>query len=565
MKILILSSAFNGLSQRVQRELLQLGHELRLHIDLDPAQLRQELQAFNPALVVCPFLTQRIPEDIWRNWLCLVVHPGIEGDRGPSSLDWAIQNKDECWGVTLLQADKEMDAGNIWGTAEFPLRGASKLSIYKREVSTAAVALIKNLLNDFQNPHFHARPLDYNRNAVRGRLRPFMKQARREINWCRDSTATVLQKIRAADTSPGVMDSICGVEVYLYGGVQEPSLRGPAGDIIATTDDAICRATKDGAVWIRQLKCMSSDQLPPIKLPATTVLKNISSKKQWQKISHLSSHAPIADMWVERRDAAAFVYFNCYNGAFSTHQCQKLLQMLQAVKRSDAKFIVLMGGNDFWSNGIQLNCIEAAEDSAEESWQNIHAIDDVVLEIIDSPQHMTIAALRNNSGAGGSIMALACDEVIIRAGTVHNPHYQSMGLYGSEYWTYLLPKKVGSSQAEALTRDCEPLLASEAMQLGFADALLAEDWQTYHQQLFAHLARLGQHWHMEGFLRAKAKQRQTDEALKPLAQYREEELQKMRAIFFNPASDYHLLRHNFVNKIKTSKISTAAPELRTAI
>jgi putative two-component system hydrogenase maturation factor HypX/HoxX len=29
-----------------------------------------------------------------------------------------------------------------------------------------------------------------------------------------------------------------------------------------------------------------------------------------------------------------------------------------------------------------------------------------------------------------------------RAGAVLNPHYRLMGLHGSEYWTYTLPRRV---------------------------------------------------------------------------------------------------------------------------
>src|SRR5690606_33284723 len=162
----------------------------------------------------------------------------------------------------------------------------------------------------------------------------------------------------------------------------------------------------------------------------------------------------------------AYVHFNFYNGAANTEQCMELRDRLVALKASDVKYIVYMGGEDFWSNGIHLNCIEAAEDPAKESWRNINAINNVVKEIIDSPKQMTIAALRNNAGAGGAIMALACDEVIIRDGVVLNPHYKSMGLYGSEYWTYLLPRRIGGKVAEKIMNECQPMLAAEAMELG---------------------------------------------------------------------------------------------------
>jgi putative two-component system hydrogenase maturation factor HypX/HoxX len=36
----------------------------------------------------------------------------------------------------------------------------------------------------------------------------------------------------------------------------------------------------------------------------------------------------------------------------------------------------------------------------------------------------------------------------VRDGVMLNPHYKNMGnLYGSEYWTYLLPRRVGDQGA----------------------------------------------------------------------------------------------------------------------
>jgi putative two-component system protein, hydrogenase maturation factor HypX/HoxX len=40
-------------------------------------------------------------------------------------------------------------------------------------------------------------------------------------------------------------------------------------------------------------------------------------------------------------------------------------------------------------------------------------------------------------------MALAADYVFSRDSSVLNMHYKNMGVYGSEFWTYSLPKRVG--------------------------------------------------------------------------------------------------------------------------
>ena len=66
--------------------------------------------------------------------------------------------------------------------------------------------------------------------------------------------------------------------------------------------------------------------------------------------------------------------------------------------------------------------------------------------------HFVIAGLRGNAGAGGAMLALAADHVYARSGVVLNPHYRSMGdLYGSEYWTYTLPRRVRQRRALELT------------------------------------------------------------------------------------------------------------------
>ena len=49
-----------------------------------------------PQLIVCPMLKTIIPESIWARHRCLIVHPGPKGDRGPSSLDWAIELGSTC-------------------------------------------------------------------------------------------------------------------------------------------------------------------------------------------------------------------------------------------------------------------------------------------------------------------------------------------------------------------------------------------------------------------------------------------------------------------------------------
>src|SRR5262249_51790384 len=64
-------------------------------------------------------------------------------------------------------------------------------------------------------------------------------------------------------------------------------------------------------------------------------------------------------------------------------------------------------------------------------------------------------------------------KVAALAGIVLNSHYRSMRLYGSEYWTYTLPRRVGPMRALKLTESCQPIGAQAACQIGFIDDAFA--------------------------------------------------------------------------------------------
>ena len=120
MRILLLTHSFNSLTQRLYVEVGARGHELAVEFDINDTVTEEAVGLFRPDLIVAPYLRRAIPETVWRNHVCLIVHPGVRGDRGPSALDWAILEDQPEWGVTVLQADAEMDAGDIWAHAEFP-------------------------------------------------------------------------------------------------------------------------------------------------------------------------------------------------------------------------------------------------------------------------------------------------------------------------------------------------------------------------------------------------------------------------------------------------------------
>lgn len=548
MRILFFVTAHNSLSQRAYVELTDLGHDVYVQPAFDDGVMINSVEQYKPDLIVAPFLKKYIPEIIWRNHICIIVHPGIKGDRGPSSLDWAILNNAEEWGVTLLQANDKMDAGDVWASHNFKMRAASKSNLYRKEVTQAAVKGLIEVVEQYEKGIPNPEPLDYNSHDVKGRLHLPMKQVHRSINWL-ESTEVIVRKIRCADSYPGVLDVIYDEEYFLYGAHEEELLKGTPGEIIAWRDGAICRATGDGALWITHLRRKNTEEHLYFKLPATQVLADNLRGIPESPVTILDNYKgnTYREIWYEEKNKVGYLYFNFYNGAMSTEQCIRLREAFLKVRKRETKVIVLMGGHDFWSNGIHLNVIEAAENPSDESWRNINAINDLIYDIITTDTHLVISAMQGNAAAGGVILALASDWVFAHKGIVLNPHYKKMGLYGSEYWTYLLPKRVGKDKAVELIENCLPVSTYTAQKIGLIDGMF--DSANFKAEITSFAEQLADNIDYEKILVKKKHIRQKDEEIKSLKQYRQEELEKMWLNFYSSDSIYHNLRKQFVYKL----------------
>ena len=567
LRILFLVTAHNGLSQRAEIALAELGHEVTVAVVDGAAEMEAAVATDPPDLIVCPFLRRLIPESVWSRHRCLIVHPGPVGDRGPSSLDWAIELAMDEWGVTVLEANGVLDAGSVWASRTFAMRAAGKSSIYRHEVRRAALDALLEAVGVIADGRARPKPSP-ERNPEVGRARPLMRQDARAIDWSVDCSDRVVRKLRAGDGHPGVLDELGGVAFYLFGGHYERALRGTPGEIVARRTGAICRATVDGAVWITHLRQADSgdEGEAHIKLPAMRALELAGVSVDAPEVAapvraSLPAGHTYREISYEEHGEVGYLRFDFYNGAMSTDQCLRLREAFrEARSRPQTKVIVLMGGTDCFSNGIHLNVIEAAADPAAESWRNLTAIDDLAREIIETGSHVVISALAGDAGAGGVPLALAADHVIAREDVVLNPYYGHMGgLYGSEYWTYVLPRRVGDEMAARLTGPpYEALGAHQAVGIGLLDAAFGASVEEFEAGVRTFSERIATARGFDRVLDCKRARRAHDELVKPLQDYRREELERSHRCFFGPDRSYHHARSRFVHKLPPA----AAPQAR---
>ncbi|MEV8626300.1 hydrogenase maturation protein [Streptomyces sp. NPDC051079] len=555
MRVLLIASSYNSLTQRVEVELRDRGHCVAVEITPDGAAVREAVVRHAPELVVAPLLKTVVPRDVWSRHLCLIVHPGPMGDRGPSSLDWAIHEGVTAWGVTVLQADEEMDAGDVWATADFPVPEVGKSDLYRNELSDAAMAAVHRAVERVAAgaaPRPQTGPV---------RVRPPFRQEQRRIVWDVDDTETVLRSLRAADSQPGVRDELLGAEWFLHGGHPEESLRGRPGDLLATRSGAVCRATVDGAVWIPELRARTGRGMPrACKLPATLALAD-----RLPKLPELPAPADPApgyrtwsDIRYREQGPVGVLSFEFPGGAMSTDQCRRLLAAYETARGRPTSVLVLGGQRDFFSNGIHLNVIDASADPAAESWANINAMNDLVEAVLTTTDRLVVSAIGGNAAAGGVMLALAADEVWCRSGSVLNPHYRRMGLYGSEYWTRTLPGRVGEALAVRLMEEARPVSAAAALEMGLVDRVVDCGPQGFAGEITRSALRLASRDGLQPRIAAKKAEHERRQSVAPLAAHREQELSRMRAIFDDPAASYHALRRAFVRKESPEPLSASS-------
>jgi enoyl-CoA hydratase/carnithine racemase len=514
------------------------------------------------------------------------------------------------WSVTVLQAIAEYDAGPVWAweqyTVDIDEHTLTKSSLYRGAVTRAALAACFIAIERIQlaakeatraesdniddwsriNPRLETKAEYKTASATTGEPflgghttpLPLLKASQRNFDVNRHCALMISRLIRASDPQPGCLTKMFTPNLYIYGGLIEDGQHVSAidvepGTIIGIRNDAVCFKTVDGkGIWIthgRRVKKSTDPTLWP-KVPAMPLFTDVgivNPKQLPQLLAPLPSdfsrldHPTFQEIFVEYDDMesgnrVAYITFNFYNGAMSTNQCRQMCAALRSIldthtESSPLSAVVLLGGT-YFSNGIQLNVIEAAPDPAAESWANINAIDDVVLLILQdfaARGITTISALRGNAAAGGVALAACADYVIAGEDIVMNPAYRALGLFGSEYHTVTYYGRVGQDMAQHLLRDMLPVSAQQAKKIGLVDIVLPGYGEDLDSAIHTHVSNLVSTHQTVGHWKQKL-----DLSPTALSTARTNELGEMSKDFWSPRSiRYHSRRSAFVRKVKASK------------
>jgi putative two-component system hydrogenase maturation factor HypX/HoxX len=128
-------------------------------------------------------------------------------------------------------------------------------------------------------------------------------------------------------------------------------------------------------------------------------------------------------------------------------------------------------------------------------------------------------------------------------------------LYGSEYGTYLLPRRLGETSAKALLAQRLPLLDREADAIGLIDHCEESLRERFEERCLQHALALSATYNLPQRLVTRQATSERDETLRPLAHHREQELARMHCNFYGFDPSTHVGRHHFGLKMA----NTCAP------
>ncbi|MEP9384239.1 enoyl-CoA hydratase-related protein [Nocardioides cheoyonin] len=540
MRILLLVSAFNGLTQRVWCHLRDHGHEVGVELApayATPEELTSAVERARPDLILCPFLKHRVPQDVWDRWDTVVVHPGPVGDRGPSSLDHAILHGREQWGVTALSAVEEMDAGPVWATSTFdlPAEPIAKSALYNGLVADAAMTCVDEVLRKVEAGERPVPLEECPRPVPDTDELPLLRRTDFALDW-NEAAEVLARRIAAADGAPGAPATIEGRSYCLYDAVAVAEDSGALPGTVVWHDlEAVAVATGRGTLWIGYAATLENNRRGH-KLPAARVIDAGGSTFRSLPESHAESS-------YERDGDIGYLTIRSYNGAMYAEQCRRLATDVEKALIEDTRVLVVRGTEHAFSNGIHLGMIEASADPAAEAWENIRAIDELCLTLASADQ-LTIAAYTASAGAGGVMAALCADVTLAREGVVLNPYYD-MGIFGSELHTWSLAARAGEEKADELLRSKLPISATEAARLGLVAGVGPRDPGDFDTWLRAAARHYTEPANLERVLRERAERRA---AARPLSYYQTIELAEMARDIFEDRNGFAAKRRDFVTK-----------------
>ncbi len=234
------------------------------------------------------------------------------------------------------------------------MRVASKASLYRREITRAAIGAMLATVERVESSAFRPEPLNYDDPAVRGNAASDHEAARSrdqlEAGQCRRRSCS---KIHAGDSAPGVVDVIEARNTTSMARMRKAVLRGGHSrpdhrqaprrhlprchrrrrlDLASEEEER-----RSGAVSAAPaLEAQGASGTSSCRRPWCSATRSPRRRRRRSSSLHRDVTPTFKEIWYEEEASVGYLHFDFHNGAMSTDQCRRLREAyLAALQRPD--------------------------------------------------------------------------------------------------------------------------------------------------------------------------------------------------------------------------------------
>jgi methionyl-tRNA formyltransferase len=235
---------------------------------LQPARLRDPafqsaLAALAPDLIVVAAYGKILPRAILElpPRGCINVHASLlPRHRGAAPVTWALLAGDAATGVTIMQMNEEMDAGDVLLARAIPIAADETGGSLTTKLAALGAAALGDALDGLRAGT--VRPVPQPATGIT--FAPRIEREHCRLDWTLAAVALERQ-VRALAPAPAAFTTIGGKLLKVHGAAvapAAPAAPAAAPGTVVVVGDAIVVATGDGALVLREVQLEGRKRLP---------------------------------------------------------------------------------------------------------------------------------------------------------------------------------------------------------------------------------------------------------------------------------------------------------------
>jgi methionyl-tRNA formyltransferase len=189
---------------------------------------------------------------------CINVHASLLPQyRGAAPIQWAVINREQYSGITIMQLDEGMDTGPMLLQQAIPLYSGETAGSLHDRLAPLGAELLLRALEGIAEGTIKSTPQP----TTGASMAPMLAKEDGLVDFSR-SALEVDAWIRGMDPWPGAFTTLDHVRLKLFQSAVAPDEQGQPGQILTADARGLLVACSRDAIWIREVQVAGRKRMP---------------------------------------------------------------------------------------------------------------------------------------------------------------------------------------------------------------------------------------------------------------------------------------------------------------